>query len=147
MANSNGWQVTVGTSSTPVAPALSGYTAVSAETGTAYAAGAYVAMPNGRVYWTPKGGTYTTANAPTHTKGAETSADSIIWVAIKGSRRGLIISADLLATTHLSEGTAATMTSGVILDDARPWIQRGESSAAQYAIVSVGTATLTVEEL
>lgn len=103
----NYWTVTLSTTNAVVHPRSQGYTATPATNSTAYSAGSYITMPNGKDYWTPDGGTYTTANAPVHRKGIkDDDGDGIQWYYIPSSTRSVTIQLLESGDVWFSEGGA-----------------------------------------
>lgn len=151
-----GWQVTVTTSSTPIAPAVGNprmnadgtysnlYTATDWAAG-AVTAGAYL-KSGGITYWAANAGTAT--NAPTHTWGA-VATDGITYVAVnkRGKRSSLIVSLDDSSdTVYVNDNTAATTTAGTKLSAVLPGIEYGTFQGEVYAIASSGTVVVNVKQ-
>lgn len=67
------------------------------------------------------------------------------WIRLGKARKSLIISADESTKTYMASKVPAEVSKGVTLDVLRPWIERAGDNNEHTAIVSSGTATLTIE--
>lgn len=150
-----GWQVSVGTNSTIIAPATGNpfqnadgsysnmYTSTEWAAG-ALSQGSYV--KSGKVtYWLASGGTAT--NAPTHVHGVA-EVDGITYVAINKhtKRSSLVISLDnTTETVVINDNEDATATGGLVLSSALPGIEYGRFDGYVTAISTNGVIKVNIK--
>lgn len=147
-AHAQNYTVTVGTNSTVCIPDAKVSDGTVWTNGLTVAQGDYVVVTGAvdYVYFALSAGT--AANAPSHTVGTATGADTIKWLyhcrryqAVK--RANAILFADDSTTTYYSRGTATT--EGGLLDALRPARSFPGEDGDVSCIVASGTATIAVE--
>jgi hypothetical protein len=146
-ANINFWQVELSTTNRVVSPGARGYySAILATNNTAYAAGTYVMMAGSRAYWTPNGGTYLAAQAPTHTAGLATASNGISWLYIPMEWESVTIQlTESGKDVWFVEGGAAAEKDKSRLLNARGMAWEFERYPGEInAVAGSGTATVTI---
>lgn len=147
-ASAQNYTVEVGTDSTVVIPDAKEDDGTVWTNGLTVAQGDYVVVTGAvdYVYFALSAGT--AANAPSHTFGAATGADTIKWLFhcrrwTEAKRANAIIFADTTTTTYYSRGVATA--EGGILDTSRPARSFPGEQGDVSCIVASGTATIAVE--
>ena len=137
----NTYKITVGTSSTQIAPDLNIQGVSDWVKSTAYSVGDYVKNPDTDfIYWATTAGT--SVSAPTHTKGIST-VETTEWLAITPNR-DMIISADEDAPVFIADEGTAIIDEGLKLDVYRPAVSYERFTGSIYAI-SATSATISVK--
>lgn len=141
------WQVTLSTTNAIVAPSLS-YSPTNAWATGSIDAGAYITNSVGRKYWTPNGGTATSGQEPTHTRGISTGTDSIDWLAFKGSRKNITIQLTEAGDVWFIEGgnIAVDGKCRLLTGKGMAWLFDENYSGEINALAGSTTKTVTVTE-